>query len=181
MPWLVSMRMIGHVIGAPPTTATRRSVILRSEGFEFVLMFCPSASIGSGAAARADRAIDPTPSAAMVLLRNDRRPSVVLSGAMGSLLSAFLTARGAPPPRALARGRRFATLPSGRSLGPQALLRSQSRLHHRPRVSDVERITCVSATAWILRLEVGAFAVVIDPSRVLRIDQAWVFLPDQLL
>ncbi len=33
----------------------------------------------------------------------------------------FITARGAPPPRALARGRRFAALPSGRSLGPQAL------------------------------------------------------------
>jgi acetylornithine deacetylase/succinyl-diaminopimelate desuccinylase-like protein len=35
---------------------------------------------------------------------------------------ASITARGAPPPRALARGRRFAALPSGRSLGPQALL-----------------------------------------------------------
>ena len=35
--------------------------------------------------------------------------------------SAFLTARGAPPPLALARGRRYAALPSGPSLGPQAL------------------------------------------------------------
>ena len=39
-------------------------------------------------------------------------------------LSAFITARGAPPPRALARGRRSAALPSGRSLGPQALSHS---------------------------------------------------------
>jgi len=39
-------------------------------------------------------------------------------------LSAFLTARGAPPPLALARGRRSAALPSGRSLGPQALIAS---------------------------------------------------------
>src|SRR6185436_5861896 len=41
--------------------------------------------------------------------------------AIGKEQSAFLTARGAPPPRALARGRRFAALPSGPSLGPQAL------------------------------------------------------------
>ena len=40
MPWLVSMRMIGHRIGAPTTVATRMSVILRSEGFEFVFTFC---------------------------------------------------------------------------------------------------------------------------------------------
>ncbi len=39
-------------------------------------------------------------------------------------LSAFLTARGAPPPLALARGRRSAALPSGRSLGLQALIAS---------------------------------------------------------
>jgi Ca-activated chloride channel family protein len=39
-------------------------------------------------------------------------------------LSAFLTARGAPPRLALARGRRSAALPSGRSLGPQALIAS---------------------------------------------------------
>ena len=36
--------------------------------------------------------------------------------------SAFVDAGGAPPPPALARGRRSAALPSGRSLGPQALL-----------------------------------------------------------
>src|SRR5262245_14675627 len=40
---------------------------------------------------------------------------------VGHKQSAFLTARGAPPPRALARRRRFATLHSVASLGPQAL------------------------------------------------------------
>src|SRR6187402_2248716 len=95
--------MIGHVIGAPPITATRRSVIFRSDGFELVLMFCASASIGSGGAARADRVSDPTPSAATVLLRNDRLASIVRSGAMGSLLFAFLTALG-PTPHALSLG-----------------------------------------------------------------------------
>src|SRR5260370_40973113 len=44
MPWLVSMRMIGQVIGARATTATRRSVIFRSDGLEFVLVFCRAAS-----------------------------------------------------------------------------------------------------------------------------------------
>ena len=39
----------------------------------------------------------------------------------GGRRSAFITARGAPPPRALARRRRSAALPSGASLGPQAL------------------------------------------------------------
>src|SRR5687767_773540 len=36
-------------------------------------------------------------------------------------MSASLSARGAPPPLALARRRGFAALPSGASLGPQAL------------------------------------------------------------
>ena len=33
------MRMIGQVIGARATTATRMSVIFRSDGFELVLTF----------------------------------------------------------------------------------------------------------------------------------------------
>jgi hypothetical protein len=41
---------------------------------------------------------------------------------MGCVPLAFLTARGAPPPLALARRRRYAALPSSASLGPQALL-----------------------------------------------------------
>src|SRR5438046_891212 len=44
MPWLVSIRMRGQVIGARATTATRRSVIFRSEGLELVLVFCRAAS-----------------------------------------------------------------------------------------------------------------------------------------
>ena len=36
-------------------------------------------------------------------------------------VSAFISARGAPPPLALARRRRFAALHSVASLGPQAL------------------------------------------------------------
>jgi hypothetical protein len=38
------MRMIGHVMGALPTTATRRSVILRSDGFDAVVTFWSVAS-----------------------------------------------------------------------------------------------------------------------------------------
>src|SRR5712691_5655139 len=44
MPWLVSMRIRGQVIGARATTATRRSVIFRSDGLELVLVFCRAAS-----------------------------------------------------------------------------------------------------------------------------------------
>src|SRR5437868_10220395 len=38
------MRISGQVIGARVTTATRRSVIFRSEGLEWVLVFCTAAS-----------------------------------------------------------------------------------------------------------------------------------------
>src|SRR5580693_9388492 len=49
MPWLVSMRMRGQVIGALVTTAMRRSVIFRSDGLELVLVFCGRASSVSSA------------------------------------------------------------------------------------------------------------------------------------
>src|ERR1700683_5586746 len=49
MPWLVSMRISGQVIGARAITSTRRSVIFRSEGFELVLTFCGCASRRSSA------------------------------------------------------------------------------------------------------------------------------------
>src|SRR5437763_16310164 len=39
--------------------------------------------------------------------------------------STFSYARGAPPPLALTRRRRFAALPSGASLGPRALIKRQ--------------------------------------------------------
>src|SRR6202035_5910966 len=38
------MRMRGQVIGARVTTATRRSVIFKSDGLELVLVFCTAAS-----------------------------------------------------------------------------------------------------------------------------------------
>src|SRR5262245_10828752 len=38
------MRIRGQVIGARATTATRRSVIFRSDGLELVLVFCTAAS-----------------------------------------------------------------------------------------------------------------------------------------
>src|SRR5579884_3155979 len=44
MPWLVSMRIIGSVIGAPLIVATRRSVIFNSVGFELVLTCSVAAS-----------------------------------------------------------------------------------------------------------------------------------------
>src|SRR5215471_17698510 len=49
MPWLVSILMIGHVMGARPMVSTRRSVIFRSEGLECVLVFCGRASSVSSA------------------------------------------------------------------------------------------------------------------------------------
>ena len=44
MPWLVSMRIIGSVIGAPRRVATRRSVIFSWDGLEFLLTFCGAPS-----------------------------------------------------------------------------------------------------------------------------------------
>src|SRR3954467_7990754 len=142
------MRMRGQVIGAPPITATRRSVIFRSDGFEFVLIFCPSASSGSGAAVRVVLASEPTPSAAIVLFRNERLPS---AGGCGGFIAS-------PFPLSL--------LPFG-----------EGSLHHRAGVADIECVARVAAAPWILRPEVRAFAVVVDAPRVLRINQARIFLP----
>ena len=54
------------------------------------------------------------------LARESARASIVLLKNGRRLLPFILNARGAPPPLALARGRGFAALPSGPSLGPQA-------------------------------------------------------------
>ena len=51
------------------------------------------------------------------------RPDAFVMNLFGSLLNAL----GAPPPSALARGLGFASLPSGRSLGPQALPAREAR------------------------------------------------------
>src|SRR5689334_21204089 len=65
------MRMIGHVIGARATVATRRSVILSADGFELVFVFCGSASsIWS--------AQKPAPSTPAADWRNDRLPFLVM-------------------------------------------------------------------------------------------------------
>ena len=51
MPWLVSMRMSGHVIGAPTTTAKRRSVIFSADGSDARLTLdCTSAAAASALA-----------------------------------------------------------------------------------------------------------------------------------
>ena len=67
MPWLVSMRMMGQVMGARATVATRMSVIFSSEGLELVFTFCGSAS-------RVWSAQKPAPMAAAAPLRKERRP-----------------------------------------------------------------------------------------------------------
>src|SRR5579862_5718356 len=71
MPWFVSIRISGQVIGAFVTTATRRSVIFRSDGLEFVLVFCGAASSVSSAqkAAPSPQASEPA-----VDRRKFRRP-----------------------------------------------------------------------------------------------------------
>src|SRR4029453_17733773 len=54
--------------------------------------------------------------------------------------ASFLTALGAPPPSALARGRRFAALPSGPSLGPRALGISHCSPGPHPRLALARRL-----------------------------------------
>ncbi len=64
--------MIGQVIGAPPITATRRSVIFRSAGIERVFTFCRAASASRSVAS--EKA--PAPAAAIpARLKKDRRPT----------------------------------------------------------------------------------------------------------
>src|SRR5206468_11077329 len=76
MPWLVSMRMMGHVIGARPMTSTRRSVILKSDGLELVFTFCRTVSIGlsGGSFARTFPHEAAAPIAVAACFRNERRP-----------------------------------------------------------------------------------------------------------
>src|ERR1700693_2188311 len=67
MPWLVSMRISGQVMGARAITSTRRSVIFRSEGLELVLTFC-------GCASRRSSAQNAAPIVPAARLRKERRP-----------------------------------------------------------------------------------------------------------
>src|SRR2546423_1015123 len=64
------MRISGHVIGARATTATRRSVIFRSDGLELMLTFCGYASSVSPAH-RAPL------SAPVAFLMKERRPKPI--------------------------------------------------------------------------------------------------------
>src|ERR1035437_4900121 len=73
MPWLVSIRMMGDVMGTPRSTAIRMSVIRRSDGLELVLVFCGSASSVS-------LARNPAVSAPAAFLKKERRPWAALAG-----------------------------------------------------------------------------------------------------
>src|SRR5713226_8461087 len=68
MPWLVSIRISGQTKGASLTTATRRSVIFKSEGLELRLTFCTAASSVSSAQKLA-------PAMAAADRRKPRRPN----------------------------------------------------------------------------------------------------------
>src|SRR5437016_2496992 len=106
MPWLVSMRIIGSVIGAFATVATRRSVIFSSEGLEFVFTFC-------GTASRVSSAQKPAPANPASPFKKPRRPAARIQPAMEFLLFESL------PVEAL-RGdyTPWATAPDARSLLP---------------------------------------------------------------
>src|SRR5712691_12961358 len=66
------MRMIGHVKGAPVTTAMRRSVILSCEGMELLLTPCIAPSrVASGTTRAAPRPAAAAPS----FRKKDRRPT----------------------------------------------------------------------------------------------------------
>src|SRR5579862_8311801 len=77
------MRISGQVIGAPPTTATRRSVILSAEGCELRLVFCTAASSVSSAQKSAPK----RPPAAV---RNDRRWVFMLSSFSHDILYDYI-------------------------------------------------------------------------------------------
>src|SRR5579871_830116 len=63
------MRINGQVIGAPRTMHVRRSVILRSDGLELVLVFC-------GYASRSTPDQSPPIPSAPAAPRNERRPNL---------------------------------------------------------------------------------------------------------
>src|SRR5205809_2636905 len=93
------MRMIGQVMGARVTTATRRSMILSSEGMELLLTFWTAPSRSSSDRRR----VAPSPAAAAPsLLKKDRRPT------------RSCTARFMLPP--------FLAQPAGQRTGPPAFV-----------------------------------------------------------
>ena len=152
-------------------TSTRRSVIFRSDGFEFVLTFCRASRLG--------RALARVWPSSATRYRTPRRcfseTNVVLLLCVPACPACphFYCAWG-PTPRALLRRLRRSSAPrSGRRRCPySAFTTLQRRLHHRACVADVERERRVAAAAGILRPEVRALAVVVDAARMFGIDQA---------
>src|ERR1035437_10338919 len=104
MPWLVSMRMMGDVIGTPRSVAIRMSVIFRSDGLELVLVFCGSASSVSSTR-------NPAVSAPAACLKKERRPWMALAGntvvwkLLFVIVSSILFALGCCPNRSVVGGR----------------------------------------------------------------------------
>src|SRR5712692_5862160 len=105
------MRMIGHVKGAPVTTATRRSVILSCEGMEPLFTPCIAAS----RAAPGTTPAAPRPAAAAPSFRKkDRRPPssctlrfMITSRARGLYVQGDGTALGRGDQRAHSGGQAF--------------------------------------------------------------------------
>src|SRR5438093_987764 len=67
--------------------------------------------------------------------------------------STFSYARGAPPPLALTRRRRFAALPSGASLGPRALIKRQRNDARACAAAADVRVVAVAGDAAVDHLE----------------------------
>src|SRR5581483_2390464 len=153
MPWLVSMRMIGQVIGARATVATRKSVIFRSDGFEFVLTFCGSASSvsSSHALSRAVGHAAAAPAAPAIFPRNARRFERSISMLLVGPAEAGPYVRETHHVRQTHVGAGFRR--------PEKLS-GERRLHHCSRVADVVRVGRVPAAAGILRFEGRPFLVV---------------------
>src|SRR5271165_3320281 len=128
-------------MGAPRIVSARISVIFRSEGLEFVFVFCGSASSISSAQ-------NPSPSAPAAPFKNDRRGCVPFSYAMVTkFLSAAVIVYTRPSPNATAT--RYFSAVSALS-GFQCLLcvflcvLSASALNSIPRtLSTLESLTVV--------------------------------------
>src|ERR1035437_604433 len=104
MPWLVSIWMIGDVMGTPRSVAIRMSVIFRSDGLELVLVFCGSASSVSSTR-------NPAVSAPAACLKKERRPWMAWAGnpvvwkLLFVIVSSILFALGCCPNRSVVGGR----------------------------------------------------------------------------
>src|SRR6476661_3252165 len=89
MPWLVSILMIGTVIGAPAITATRKSVIFSAEGSDDRLTFDWTKEEAASAAAFPFSAIAPAAVRPSVL-KNERRPAPLGDSSSSFCATAFI-------------------------------------------------------------------------------------------